>query len=82
MALKDGLVKFQPYIEGEKVIAITDHAAFIWTKTFQNVNHGLLLWGTIFSAYPDLQIHCRVSGASPGPFGLDIYRREPMASTW
>ena len=56
MALKDGLVKFQPYIEGEKVIAITDHAAFIWTKTFQNVNRRLLSWGTIFSAYPDLQI--------------------------
>ena len=56
MALKDGLVKFQPYIEGEKVIAITDHAALIWTKTFQNVNRRLLSWGTIFSAYPDLQI--------------------------
>lgn len=56
LALKDGLVKFQPYIEGEKVIAITDHAALIWTKTFQNVNCRLLSWGTIFAAYPDLHI--------------------------
>ena len=56
MALKDGLVKFQPYIEGEKIIAITDHAALIWSKTFQNINRQLLSWGTIFSAYPDLQI--------------------------
>ena len=30
--------------------------ALIWSKTFQNINHQLLSWGTIFSAYPDLQI--------------------------
>ena len=56
MALKDGLIRFQPYIEGEKVIAITDHAALIWSKTFQNVNRRLLTWGTVFSAYPDMEI--------------------------
>ena len=56
MALKDGLVKFQPYIEGEQIIAVTDHAALIWSKTFQNINRRLLSWGTVFSAYPDLQI--------------------------
>ena len=56
LALKEGLIKFQPLIEGEKVIAITDHAALIWSKTFQNVNRRLLSWGTVFAAYPDLHI--------------------------
>jgi hypothetical protein len=26
LALKEGLIKFQPYIEGETILAITDHA--------------------------------------------------------
>ncbi len=56
LALKDGLVKFQPFVEGEKVIAITDHAALIWSKTYQNVNRRLLTWGTIFAAFPNLKI--------------------------
>ena len=50
MALKDGLIKFQPYIEGERIIAVTDHATLIWSKTFQNVNRRLLTWGTVFAA--------------------------------
>ena len=56
LALHDGLIKFQPYIEGEKIEAITDHAALIWSRTFQNVNWHLLTWGTVFAAYPDLKI--------------------------
>lgn len=56
LALREGLIKFQTYIEGEKIIAITDHAALTWSKTFQNVNRRLLTWGTTFSAYPDLVI--------------------------
>ena len=56
LALKEGLIKFQPYIEGETILAITDHAALQWSKTFQNVNRRLLTWGTVFSAYPKLQI--------------------------
>ncbi len=56
LALRDGLVKFQGYIEGEKVISITDHAALTWARTFQNVNRRLLTWGTIFAAYPDMRI--------------------------
>ena len=27
LALKEGLIKFQPYIEGETILAVTDHAA-------------------------------------------------------
>ena len=59
LALKEGLIKFQPYIEGEVILAITDHPALTWSKTFQNVNCWLLTWGTVFAAYPKLQIiHC------------------------
>src|SRR6202050_2266190 len=56
LALKEGLIKFQPYIEGESILAITDHTTLTWSKTFQNVNRRLLTWGTVFAAYPKLQI--------------------------
>jgi hypothetical protein len=38
LALKEGLIKFQPYIKGETILAVTDHAALTWSKTFQNDN--------------------------------------------
>lgn len=50
LALNDGLINFQAFIEGERVIAVTDHAALTWSKTYQNVNHQLLTWGTVFNA--------------------------------
>ena len=57
LAAKEGLVKFQPFIEGEKITLITDHAALQWAKTYENSNRRLAAWGTIFSAYaPDLSI--------------------------
>ena len=56
LALKEGLIKFQPYVEGEVILAITNHAALTWSKTFQNVNRRLLTWGTVFAAYLKLQI--------------------------
>lgn len=56
LALKESLIKFQPYLEGERILAVTDHAALTWSKTFQNVNRRLLTWGTVFSAYPNLKI--------------------------
>lgn len=56
LALKEGLIKFHAYIEGEDLIAITDHAALAWSNTFQNVNRRLLTWGTVFATYPDLKI--------------------------
>lgn len=56
LALKEGLIKFQPYLEGEKIFAITDHAALTWSKTFQNVNRRLLSWGLTFSAFPNMHI--------------------------
>nr|GAT59874.1 TY3B-TY3B protein [Mycena chlorophos] len=56
LALKEALIKFQPFLEGENVAGITDHAALTWSRTFQNVNCRLLTWGTVFSAYPGLRI--------------------------
>jgi hypothetical protein len=56
LALKEALVKFQPYLEGEVILAITDHKALIWGRTFQNVNRRLLTWGTVYAAYPDLEV--------------------------
>lgn len=56
LALKEGLIKFQAYLEGESVCAVTDHAALTWSRTFQNLNRRLLTWGTVFSAYPGLRI--------------------------
>ena len=39
LALKEGLVQFQPYLEGkEDFEAITDHATLTWGRTFQNIN--------------------------------------------
>ena len=55
LALKEGLIKFQPYVEGKVILAVTDHAALTWSKTFQTVNHRLLTWGTVFAAY--LKLH-------------------------
>ena len=56
LALKEGLIKFQSHLEGTQVLAITDHAALTWSRTFQNVNKRLLTWGTVFAAYPGLRI--------------------------
>jgi len=56
LALKEGLIKFQAYIEGGTILAVTNHTALTWSKTFQNVNQRLLTWGTVFAAYPNLRI--------------------------
>ncbi len=34
LALKEGLIKYQALLEGEEIIAITDHAALTWSRTF------------------------------------------------
>ena len=57
LAAKEGLVKFQPYIEGEKILLITDHSALQWARTYENSNRRLAAWGAVFSAYaPNLEI--------------------------
>ena len=57
LAAKEGLVKFQPYIEGETVLLVTDHSALQWARTYENANRRLAAWGAVFSAYaPGLEI--------------------------
>lgn len=57
LGAKEGLVKFQPYIEGEQILLITDHAALQWAKTYENANRRLAAWGAIYSAFaPGLEI--------------------------
>ena len=79
LALKEGLIKFQLYLEGEKIFAITDHAALTWSKTVQNVNRRLLTWGLIFSAFPNMRI---VHRAGPVHSNVDpisrLRRRQPI----
>lgn len=56
LAAKDALVKFQPFIEGEKIVLITDHSALQWARVYENANRRLAAWGAVFAAYPDLKI--------------------------
>lgn len=56
LAAKEALVKFQPFIEGESVILITDHAALQWARVYENANRRLAAWGAVFAAYPGLKI--------------------------
>ena len=41
LVLKEGLIKFQPYVdvEGKVILAVTDHIALTWSKTIQNINY-------------------------------------------
>ena len=54
LAAKESLVHFQPFIEGERVLLVTDHTALTWAKTYENANRRLVAWGLVFTAYPQL----------------------------
>lgn len=54
LGAKEGLVRFQPFIEGERVILVTYHAALQWAKTYENTNRRLAAWGAVFAAYAPL----------------------------
>ncbi|SJL06611.1 uncharacterized protein ARMOST_09953 [Armillaria ostoyae] len=57
LAAKEGLIRFQPFIEGVKTALVTDHATLQWAKTYENSNRHLAAWGTIFLAFaPHLEI--------------------------
>ena len=57
LAAKEGLVKFQPFVEGENILLITDHSVLQWARTYENANRQLAAWGAVFSAYtPKLEI--------------------------
>ncbi|EUC56265.1 Ty3/Gypsy polyprotein/retrotransposon, putative [Rhizoctonia solani AG-3 Rhs1AP] len=55
LALKEGLRKFHPYLEGQKFLAITDHAALVWSTTYEMVNTQLQKYGMTFSAFPGMK---------------------------
>ena len=56
LAAKESLVRLQPFIEGERVLLVTDHAVLTWAKTYENANRRLAAWGLVFTAYPQLII--------------------------
>ena len=56
LGVKEALVRFQPFIEGEQNIVITDHAALQWARTYENANRRLAAWGAVYSAFPGLEI--------------------------
>jgi hypothetical protein len=56
LGAKEALVRFQPFIEGEQVILVTNHAALQWARVYENANRRLAAWGAVFAAYPGLRI--------------------------
>lgn len=78
LAAKEGLVKFQPFIEGEKVLLITDHSALQWARTYENSNRRLAAWGAVFSAYmPNLEIIHRAGRVHSNVDPLSCLPRAP-----
>ena len=56
LGVKEALIKFQPFIEGERNIIIMDHAVLVWAQMHENANRRLVAWGTVFGAFPGLDI--------------------------
>ena len=56
LAAKEALVCFQPLIEGERVLLVTDHSALTWVKMYENANRRLAVWGLVFAACPEMVI--------------------------
>lgn len=56
LAAKEALVRFQPLIEGEQILLVTDHSALTWSKTYENANRRLAGWGLVFAAFPEMII--------------------------
>ncbi|TFY54605.1 hypothetical protein EVJ58_g8762 [Rhodofomes roseus] len=80
LAAKDGLVRFQPFIEGERVTLVTDHAALQWARTYENTNRRLAAWGAVFAAYlPNLDIVHRAGRVHSNVDPLSRLPREPPA---
>jgi hypothetical protein len=49
-------VKFLPFVEGETILLVTNHAALQWAQTYKNTNHRLAAWGAVFATYASLHI--------------------------
>jgi hypothetical protein len=82
LGAKEGLIKFQPYIEGEKVLLVTDHSALQWARTYENSNRRLAAWGAIYSAYaPGLEIIHRAGRIHSNVDPLSRLPRVPPENT-
>lgn len=82
LAAKEGLVKFQPYIEGETVLLVTDHSALQWARTYESSNRRLAAWGAVFSAYaPGLEIIHRAGRVHSNVDPLSRLPRSPPDHT-
>jgi hypothetical protein len=77
LGAKEGLVKFLPFIEGEQVLLVTDHAALQWAKTYENTNKRLANWGRVFSAFPGLQVVHRAGRVHSNVDPLSRLPRQP-----
>ncbi|RDB29278.1 hypothetical protein Hypma_014871 [Hypsizygus marmoreus] len=81
LAAKEGLVKFQPFVEGEKITLITDHSALQWARTYENSNRRLAAWGSVFAAYPGLVIVHRAGRVHSNVDPLSRLPRAPPPHT-
>jgi hypothetical protein len=81
LGAKEGLVKFLPFIEGEEIILVTDHAALQWAKTYENTNRRLAAWGAVFAAYPGLRIVHRAGRVHSNVNPLSCLPRAPPDHT-
>ena len=78
LAAKEGLVHFLPFIEGERILLVTDHAALQWARTFENANRRLAAWGAVFSAFaPLLEIVHRAGRTHSNVDPLSRIPRQP-----
>jgi hypothetical protein len=77
LGVKEALVHFQPFIEGETNIVITDHAALQWARTYENANRRLAAWGAVFGAFPGLDIVHRPGVVHSNVDPLSRLRRIP-----
>jgi hypothetical protein len=78
LAAKESLVHFQPFIEGERVLLVMDHAALAWAKTYKNANRRLAAWGLVFATFPELVIVHRPGRAHSNVDPLSWLPRIPM----
>jgi hypothetical protein len=77
LAAKEGLVKFQPFIKGESILLVTNHAALQWAKMYKNTNQRLAAWRAVFAAYPGLHIVHRAGQVHSNVDPLSRLPRKP-----
>jgi hypothetical protein len=82
LAAKEALVRFQPFIEGEKILLVTDHSALQWARTYENSNRRLAAWGAVFSVYaPGVEIIHRAGRVHSNVDPLSRLPRAPPEHT-